>query len=288
MSLRIPAAALQQAVLGGHPLLRRRLSARRLLRNLSGLLPPAGRRAAPDRRAVAARPRVDAQVPVGARDRLLAAPPALDGGRGRRDGRRDALLRDAGRLRTDGMARDRRVHGALGDERRRDRRLHDRVSRQGRARARQRHTDRPLSRRHARLRIRADGLRMARLARCVRARGRRVLRAGGRLPLRSSRAGAHDAARQRARRARGAGALAVRARHPRGLRAGRAVADRRHDEVVRARRGLLGLRRRRRYARGGTRRDDRPLHSPAAAAARCSASRRLRPKRSSGGRCSVR
>ena len=41
--------------------------------------------------------------------------------------------------------------------------------RQGRARARQRHTHRPVSRRHARVGLRADGLRLARLARRVRA-----------------------------------------------------------------------------------------------------------------------
>ena len=150
----------------------------------------------------------------------------------------------------DGLARDRRVHRALGDERHRDRRLHDRVSRAGRARARQRDTDRPLSRRNARVRVRADGLGMARLARRVRAFGRRVLRAGGGLPHRAARAAAHDAARQRARRVRGARAIAVRACRRRGLRAGRAVAHRRHDEVVRAHRGVLGLRRRRRRARG--------------------------------------
>ena len=67
-------------------------------------------------------------------------------------GVRDAVLRDAGRLRPDGLGGDRRVHRAVGDERRRDRRLHDRVSRAGRARARQRHPDRPVSRRHARVR----------------------------------------------------------------------------------------------------------------------------------------
>ena len=103
--------------------------ARRLLRDLSGLLPPAGRRAAPDRRAFAARPRVDAQVPVGAGDRLLAASPPLDGGGRRRDGLRDAVLRDAGGLRARRSGSRSACSRALGDERHRDRRLHDRVSR---------------------------------------------------------------------------------------------------------------------------------------------------------------
>ena len=43
------------------------------------------------------------------------------------------------------------VHDAVGDERRRDRRLHDRALVEGRARVRQRHTHRPVPRRHARV-----------------------------------------------------------------------------------------------------------------------------------------
>ena len=47
-----PAAPPVEALLGRHPLLLRRLPARRLLRDLPGLVPPAGRRAARDRRAI--------------------------------------------------------------------------------------------------------------------------------------------------------------------------------------------------------------------------------------------
>ncbi len=184
---------------------------------------------------------MDAQVPVGARDRLLAASPALDGGRRRRDGLRDAVFRGPGRLRACGLDRDRRVHGALGDERHRSRRLHDRVSRQGRAGPCQRDPHRPLSRGHARLRLRVDGFRLAGLARRIRARCRRFLRARRSVPLRAGRAPADHAARQRPRRAGRARPLAARAVDPRRFHARRRLADQRHDEVVGRHHRVLGL-----------------------------------------------
>ena len=148
-------------------------------------------------------------------------------------GLRDAVLRDAGGLRPDGVGRDRRVHRC----------------------SRRPTTSRSTATRSSYLEkdelglangIRIGLYRVGMLAsgfvlmasdwlgwpRRVRRCGRRVLRAArSRASLAPRERHVDDAARQRSRRARGARALAVRARRRRRLRAGRAVARRRRDEA---------------------------------------------------------
>ena len=121
-------------------------------------------------------------------------------------------FRDAGRLRADGLGRRSACSPTLsGDERHRHRRLHDRVSRQkdelGLANGIQ---DRPLSRRHARVGLRADGLRNG-SAGAARLRFRPACSSRWRSACLTAppRARAHDAARQCRRRARGARAIAA-------------------------------------------------------------------------------